>query len=160
MSTFKTTLSALALAAPVCQRQRLAPLKSRPTTTAPAVASGVATLALTAGQQFSVSVAADDLWNAGALPRWSNADGLNTTLLYTASTDSQVPVNAIGTVIGDNIYGNWTQNGLTAAYGTLVGQFNSGSFSASAPPTPVLHPPPAHSSCSTLIPTTATTPVA
>ena len=75
-----------------------------------------------------MSVAADDLWNAGALPRWSNADGLNTTLLYTASTDSQVPVNAIGTVIGDNIYGNWTQNGLTAAYGTLVGQFNSGSF--------------------------------
>lgn len=90
---------------------------------------GVATIALTAGQQFFVSVAADDLWNAGALPRWSNADGLTTGVFYASGTDSQVPVYATGTQIGTN-FGTYSQNGLTAAFGTLVGQFGAGSFFA------------------------------
>lgn len=88
---------------------------------------GVATFALLAGQQFSVSVAANDLWSAGPLPRWSNADGLVGDLFYTAGTDSEVPVYAIGTQIGQafSLHG---QGGLSAAYGSLVGQIGNGSF--------------------------------
>lgn len=88
---------------------------------------GMSTVFLNAGQSFSVSVGATDLWNAGALPRWSNADGLTGSLLYGSGTDAEVPVYANGTQIGGN-FGMWTQNGLSAAYGTLVGQFGSGSF--------------------------------
>jgi hypothetical protein len=98
--------------------------------------TGVATFALTAGQAFTVTVAPDDLWNAGALPRWSNSDGLaGADLLYSSSTDGEVAAwiggtLADGTVIGNASYGTYTQNGLTAPYGTLVGQFDSGSFFA------------------------------
>jgi hypothetical protein len=88
---------------------------------------GMSTVFLNAGQSFSVSVGASDLWNAGALPRWSNADGLTGSLLYGSGTDAEVPVYANGTQIGGN-FGAWSQNGLTAAYGTLVGQFGSGAF--------------------------------
>lgn len=127
MHTLKNTLSALALATlSAAASASTFEVKAFDNSTSGGV--GVATLALTAGQQFSVSVATDDLWNAGALPRWSNANGLNTDLYYTATTDTQVPAYTVGTWIGGNIYGTWTQNGLTAAYGTLVGQFGSGSF--------------------------------
>ena len=33
-------------------------------------------IVLAAGEAFSVTAGVDDLWSAGALPRWSNADGL------------------------------------------------------------------------------------
>lgn len=89
--------------------------------------AGLATFALVAGQQFSVSVGLDDLWNAGALPRWSNADGLTGNLFYAATTDSEVGPYSIGTQIGQS-FGSHTQGGLTAAYGTLVGQIGGGSF--------------------------------
>jgi len=91
--------------------------------------TGVDTFALLAGQSFSVSVAVDDLWNAGALPRWSNANGLTGNLYYGPGTDAQVPVYANGTLIGRN-FGTLTLNGLTAAYGTLVGQIGSGNYFA------------------------------
>lgn len=90
--------------------------------------SGQETFALVAGQQFSVSVDSNDLWNAGALPRWSNADGLTGNLYYsTGTTDSQVGSYLDGVLIGQN-FGSRTQGGLTAAYGTLVGQIGSGNF--------------------------------
>lgn len=90
--------------------------------------AGVTTLSLLAGQQFFVTVAATDLWNAGALPRWSNADGLTGNLFYTSGTDNQVPVEyPDGTRIG-SYFGEYTQNGLTAPYGSLVGQIDNGSF--------------------------------
>lgn len=89
--------------------------------------AGVNTVSLLAGQQFSVSVAADDLWNAGPLPRWSNADGLTGNLFYAAGTDTQVPVYALGTQIGQS-FGNHSQGGLVASFGSLVGQIGSGSF--------------------------------
>lgn len=89
--------------------------------------TGVNTFSLLAGQQFSVSVDPNDLWNAGALPRWSNANGLNTNLKYASGMDSEVPVYASGTQIG-SIFGSYTQGGLTDAYGSLVGQIGSGSF--------------------------------
>ena len=79
---------------------------------------GAATgLNLTAGQNFKVTVNPGDLWNAGALPRWSNADGLTGNLFATGTDDSG---QAAGTLIGQD-FGLWTQNGLSAAYGTLVG---------------------------------------
>lgn len=79
---------------------------------------GAATLALAAGQAFTVNVSPDDLWSAGALPRWSNADGLTHDLFATGTDNSG---EAAGTLIGTD-WGTWTQNGLTAAYGTLVGE--------------------------------------
>jgi PEP-CTERM motif-containing protein len=84
--------------------------------------TGVATLVFNAGDAFSVSVDPTDLWNAGALPRWSNADGLTGPRLATGSDDSLEPA---GTLIGDNFF-TWNQGGLTAPFGTLVGSFDNG----------------------------------
>jgi hypothetical protein len=86
--------------------------------------TGLATISLSAGQAFTVSVDPNDLWSAGALPRWSNADGLITNLYATGSDESGQP---IGTLIGAN-FGTWTQNSFTAAYGALVGRIDTGSF--------------------------------
>ena len=89
-----------------------------------ATLNGASTISLAAGQQFTVSVAAGDLWNAGALPRWSNADGLTGNLYATGSDDSGQAAN---TLIGID-FGTYTQGNLTAAYGTLVGQIDNGDF--------------------------------
>ena len=90
--------------------------------------TGVSTsVNLTVGQIFTVDVDPLDLWNAGALPRWSNADGLIVKLLATGTDESG---EAAGTVIGDNIFGLYTQGTLTAAYGKLVGKIGSGDFFA------------------------------
>jgi hypothetical protein len=86
--------------------------------------TGLATIALIAGQAFTVSVDPLDLWNAGALPRWSNADGLIGNLNATGSDDSHA---AAGTQIG-SIFSLYTQDGLTAPYGTLVGQLGGTFF--------------------------------
>ena len=80
--------------------------------------TGAATISLTSGQAFTVAVAPNDLWSAGALPRWSNADGLTHDLFATGTDNSG---EAAGVLIGKD-WGTWTQNGLTAAYGTLVGE--------------------------------------
>ena len=74
-------------------------------------------LTLSTGQAFTVTVDPGDLWSAGALPRWSNADGLTHDLFATGTDDSGQPA---GTLIGQD-FGLWTQNGLTAPFGTLVG---------------------------------------
>ena len=80
---------------------------------------------LNSGQSFSVSVALTDLWNAGALPRWSNANGLTgPNLIATGSDDSGQPV---GTLIG-TATSLWTQGTLTAPFGSLVGRIGSGNF--------------------------------
>jgi len=87
-------------------------------------------LNLIAGQQFIVTVLTTDLWNAGALPRWSNADGLTTNLTYGPGTDSEVgvyPVYPDNTLIGQ-IFPTYTNSGLTAPYGALVGQIGAGAF--------------------------------
>jgi hypothetical protein len=80
--------------------------------------SGVATVGLTTGELFTVSVDPTDLWNAGALPRWSNADGLTGNLFATGSDDSG---ELAATLIGIN-FGLFTDHGLSAPYGTLVGE--------------------------------------
>jgi hypothetical protein len=79
---------------------------------------GLASVDLTGGEAFQVSVDPTDLWNAGALPRWSNADGLTGNLFATGTDDSGQPA---GTLIGQN-FGLWTENGLSAPFGTLVGE--------------------------------------
>jgi hypothetical protein len=80
--------------------------------------AGAASLTFTAGQAFTVTVAADDLWSAGALPRWSNADGLTGPRFATGSDESG---EAAGTQIGAD-FGQHCQNGLCAAFGSLVGE--------------------------------------
>jgi hypothetical protein len=80
---------------------------------------------LTAGQGFTVTVAPDDLWNAGPLPRWSNANGLIANLYATGTDESG---ETAGTLIGENFAGGWTQGGFNAPYGSLVGRVGSGAF--------------------------------
>jgi hypothetical protein len=79
---------------------------------------GLSSLTLLAGETFTVSVSTDDLWSAGALPRYSDADGLTGDRFATASDDSGQPV---GTHIGAD-FGLWTENGLSAPFGSLVGE--------------------------------------
>lgn len=86
--------------------------------------TGVSTLSLTAGQSFSVTVSANQLWSAGELPRWSNANGLVGDLLATGTDASG---QAAGTLIGTS-FGNLDQAGLSAPYGSLVGQIGGGSY--------------------------------
>jgi hypothetical protein len=81
-------------------------------------------ISLTFGQAFTVSAEVTDLWNAGPLPRWSNADGLIVPLVATGSDDSGQPD---GTTIG-SIFPLYAQGGLTAPYGSLVGQIGAGAF--------------------------------
>jgi hypothetical protein len=86
---------------------------------------GVSTITLMAGQSFTVTVGPNDLWNAGPLPRWSNADGLTKDLYATGSDDSGQPA---GAQIGAP-FPNYSQGGLTAPYGSLVGDIGgSGNF--------------------------------
>lgn len=79
---------------------------------------------LSAGQAFAVTVASDDLWSAGALPRWSNADGLTSNRFAIAGDESG---QAAGTLIGMN-FGTWSQDGLSAPFGSLVGRIGAGAF--------------------------------
>jgi hypothetical protein len=82
--------------------------------------TGVATIALTSGQAFTVSVDPNDLWNAGDLPRWSNADGLTFNRFATGTDDSGQPIN---TLIGVD-FGLFTDHSISVPYGTLVGEIN------------------------------------
>jgi hypothetical protein len=83
--------------------------------------TGLSTVSLTAGQNFVVAVSPTDLWSAGALPRWSNADGLVTNLFATGTDDSGA---SAGTQIG-SVFPLWTQSGFTAPYGALVGRIGT-----------------------------------
>jgi hypothetical protein len=77
-----------------------------------------------AGDGINVTVSPTDLWNAGALPRWSNANGLTANRFATGSDESG---QAAGVLIGQD-FGLWAQGGLSAPYGTLVGRIGSGNF--------------------------------
>lgn len=70
------------------------------------------------GQALTVSSSTDDLWAAGAPPRWSDANGLTYDRYATATDDSGQPV---GTLIGTN-FGSATIDGFTAPFGALVGR--------------------------------------
>jgi PEP-CTERM motif len=87
--------------------------------------TGLATIALTNGEAFTSDAALDDLWSAGALPRWSNAAGL-TGDTYATGTDESG--EASGTQIGMN-FGLLNIGGFSAPYGALVGQIGTGAGS-------------------------------
>lgn len=76
------------------------------------------------GDPFTVSVDPGDLWNAGELPRWSNADGLTGDLFATGTDDSGEPA---GTQIGQS-FGILTIGALSAPFGTLVGSIGGNFF--------------------------------
>lgn len=78
-------------------------------------------IALALGDFLTTSVTVGDLWSAGGLPRWSNADGLTGNLLATGGDESG---QASGTLIGTN-FGTYTQDGFTAPYGALVGKIGN-----------------------------------
>ena len=86
--------------------------------------TGLATISLLAGQSYSVSAGSNDLWSAGPLPRYSDADGLTYSRFASATDDSG---QAVGTQIGAD-FGLYSQGNLAAAYGTLVGQIDSGDY--------------------------------
>jgi len=98
------------------------------------------TITLAAGDLFEVFVHPDDLWSAGPLPRWSNADGLILDLFATGSDESGQPE---GSHIGAP-FSLWTQDGFTAPLGALVGRIGDTymllgtSFSGAAPETGTL----------------------
>lgn len=86
---------------------------------------GVDVATVTAGELLTISVNSDDLWSAGALPRWSTADGITGLLHATGSDESGEPA---GTVISNNIFGQHTQYSLTAPFGSLVGEIDGTYF--------------------------------
>ena len=69
---------------------------------------------------FDVFVSLDDLWSAGPLPRWSDANGLDGNLYASGSDESGQPN---GTLIGID-FGPYSQDGFSAPYGALVGRIN------------------------------------
>ena len=78
----------------------------------------LSTIFLNAGQTVTVTASTNDLWSAGALPRFSDANGLVAVRFASALDDSgQVP----GTQIGAD-FGLWTQDGFSAPFGSLVGR--------------------------------------
>ncbi len=80
--------------------------------------TGLSTFSVAAGQRIRVSASTNDLWSLGALPRFSDGNGLVGDRFATALDDSGQPV---GTLIGRS-FGLHSQNGLDAAFGALVGE--------------------------------------
>ncbi len=90
--------------------------------------TGVSVAAFTVGNSFTISVNPLDLWNAGALPRWSNANGLTGSDLFATGgpdTNGDIPSLVAGTLIGPGSFGNLSQGGLVAPFGTLVGEWGN-----------------------------------
>jgi len=81
-------------------------------------------LVFSLGSLLTVSSSTDDLWSAGALPRYSDGNGLVGNLFATALDDSG---QAIGTQIGQS-FGLTNILGFNAPYGSLVGRFADGTF--------------------------------
>ena len=82
---------------------------------------GVQTIALAAGQGFTVTADANQMWAAGVMPRWSNADGLSRDFYASGSDLSQM---STGTLIGQ-FWGYYGQDDVLAPYGTLFGRIGS-----------------------------------
>jgi len=77
-------------------------------------------IGLTFGQTLTITSSTNDLWSAGALPRYSDATGLIGNRFATAADDSG---QLVGTQIGKN-WGILTIGGFSAPYGALVGKIN------------------------------------
>lgn len=73
------------------------------------------------GQTITVSSSTDDLWSAGALPRFSDGNGLVAFRLATSQDDSGIqPGTQIGAAFGNLSIGNFN-----APFGALVGQIGN-----------------------------------
>jgi hypothetical protein len=84
--------------------------------------SGVFTgVNLTAGETLKVHVDAGDIWSAGTLPRWSNANGLVGDLYATGTDESGL---AAGTLIGQAL-GPVKEDNFFAPYAALVGKIGA-----------------------------------
>lgn len=81
-------------------------------------------ISFAAGDPFTLWVNPDDLWSAGELPRWSNADGLVGNVYATGSDESGQPA---GTLIG-RYYGMPVKNGFFFDFGALVGEISDAYF--------------------------------
>lgn len=86
--------------------------------------TALSTISLTAGQAFTVSSSTNDLWSAGELPRFSDANGLTGDRFATAADDSG---QIVGTQIGTN-FGTYSQDGFSAPFGAMVGRINTSYF--------------------------------
>ncbi|MGL6042358.1 MAG: PEPxxWA-CTERM sorting domain-containing protein [Sandaracinobacteroides sp.] len=80
--------------------------------------SGLATFSVASGDRIQVLSSTDDLWSLGAIPRFSDGDGLTGDRFATVFDDSG---QSVGTRIGRS-FGLWNQNGLSTPYGALVGE--------------------------------------
>ena len=80
--------------------------------------TGLATIGVVFGQNLFVSASPTDLWSAGDLPHWSNADGLIGDQFATGTDESGEP---FGTQIGQS-FGLHNQNSYSAPFGSLVGE--------------------------------------
>lgn len=76
---------------------------------------------LVAGEHLNVQVAPTDLWSAGSLPRWADADGMVKTIFATGSDESGFPA---GTQIGA-AFPMLTLGSFTAPYASLVGRIGT-----------------------------------
>ncbi len=117
-------LSTLALLLPLSSTAALVQIKALENSSTGGV--GVST-AFTVGDLFTITVNPNDLWNSGALPRWSNADG-QVDLFSDGGFDlpSGISKDAIpGGQIGTNGFGTHSQGGLTAKWGALVGAWGN-----------------------------------
>lgn len=86
--------------------------------------TALSTISLTAGQAFTVTSSTNDLWSAGPLPRFSDANGLVADRFATSADDSG---QSVGTQIGTN-FGGYSQAGFTAPFGAMVGRINTNYF--------------------------------
>lgn len=98
-----------------------------------AIATG---LTVAAGDSISVLQRLGDLWSAGALPRYSDGNGLTGDRFASPADDSGQP---LGTLIGSD-FGLWSQGGLSAAYGSLVGVIGGQYFLLGSNNAPVISP--------------------
>jgi hypothetical protein len=117
--------SAIALILPLSSEAALVQVKAFENSTTGGV--GVSAPAFAVGDLFSITVNPNDLWNSGALPRWSNAGG-QIDLFSDGGFDlpSGISQDAIpGGQIGTSGFGTWTQGGLTANWGALVGAWGN-----------------------------------
>ena len=89
------------------------------------VANGLSTIALNAGDSFSVTSSTNDLWSLGALPRWCDADGL----VHREANGLDDSGEVAGTIIGED-FGNLTLGSQTFRYGTMVATLDDATYFA------------------------------